>query len=202
MRRIVVAVLAALVGFGLFFFWFGGRAPTPEPVQVTAPETLPTETAPADTAGAVTTPPAEPAADAPVPPTDGREAAEAVTAAPEAEAPAAGETGADGALQNEIRSLVDQAVGGQGAAPVAPAPAPATDQARLAQKRWMRPQASASTVVGGGVADAEVRAEAEGGTEDHRDTLGGEERGGEVLVRGDRACRPGCVRPIRPAIEG
>ncbi len=68
MRRIVVAVLAALVGFGLFFFWFGGRAPTPEPVQVTAPETLPTETAPADTAGAVAAPPAEPAADAPVPP--------------------------------------------------------------------------------------------------------------------------------------
>jgi len=122
MRRIVVAVLAALVGFGLFFFWFGGRAPTPEPVQVTAPETLPTETAPADTAGAVTTPPTEPAADAPVPLTDGREAAEALTAAPEAEAPVAGETGA---LQNEIRSLVDQAVGGQGAAPVAPAPAPA-----------------------------------------------------------------------------
>ena len=122
MRRIVVAVLAALVGFGLFFFWFGGRAPTPEPVQVTAPETLPTETAPADTAGAVTTPPTEPAADAPVPLTDGREAAEALTAAPEAEAPVAGETGA---LQNEIRSLVDQAVGGQGAVPVAPAPAPA-----------------------------------------------------------------------------
>ncbi len=48
-----------------------------------------------------------------------------MTAAPEAEAPVAGETGADGALQNEIRSLVDQAVGGQGAAPVAPAPAPA-----------------------------------------------------------------------------
>jgi hypothetical protein len=47
---------------------------------------------------------------------------EAVTAAPEAEAPVAGETGA---LQNEIRSLVDQAVGGQGATPVAPAPAPA-----------------------------------------------------------------------------
>jgi hypothetical protein len=50
---------------------------------------------------------------------------EAVTAAPEAEAPVAGETGEDGALQNEIRSLVDQAVGGQGATPVAPTPAPA-----------------------------------------------------------------------------
>jgi hypothetical protein len=125
MRRIVVAVLAALVGFGLFFFWFGGRAPTPEPVQVTAPETLPTETAPAQTTGAATTPPAEPAVDAPVPLTDGREVTEAVTAAPEAEAPVAGETGEDGALQNEIRSLVDQAVGGQGATPVAPTPAPA-----------------------------------------------------------------------------
>jgi hypothetical protein len=122
MRRIVVAVLAALVGFGLLFFWFGGRAPTPEPVQVTAPETLPTETAPAQTTGAATPPPAEPAVDAAVPLTDGREVTEAVTAAPEAEAPVAGETGA---LQNEIRSLVDQAVGGQGATPVAPAPAPA-----------------------------------------------------------------------------